>query len=799
MGAYSSYFELNSIVVLSNGQILIGGYFSSYNGFSTNGFARLQANGAIDPTFNSGGVGFNSNIITNTVINKIAVQNDSKILVGGSFNTYNGVNRSGLVKLESNGTLDAAFSTSFSRINTIATRTDSKIWIAAAGGIYLLTSSGAIDPSFTPLNLLGPFSPTIDAILPISSNQLLIGGLFSSINGVSRNAIAKINTNGTLDTSFDLGYNTTISGGLSAPNIYSIQENVDGSIIFSGFFDNAITLGSNSVEKLTSTHLLDRTFNPINGARGNVNKFSFQADGKILITGNFRAYNGVDRSRLARITQNGELDNTYTVGTGLNNQANDIAIQTNGNIIAVGSFTSYNTTNVNRIVRTDANGAIDAAFATNIGTGANGEINTIALQTDGKIIIGGNFTSFNGNSSNYIARLNSNGTFDNTFNIGTGAFGLVRIVRIQTDGKLLLGGDFQFFNGATVGRIIRLNPDGTIDNTFNATGTGASGSVLDIQIASDGSIFVGGAFNTYNGQTNRPYIVKLTSTGVLDNSFSVNSILYPIANIDLYDNGKVLIVGTTSISTFYMQRLNSNRSVDNTFSVGSGTGSGSTLINKVQILGNGNKLLIAGPFTSFNGVGRNRIARLVDASITALPLTLQGFSGSLQNGNTQLNWHTSNEINTDQFIIERSLNNTSFNVVGTIVAKGNNTNTYEFTDFNTSNLGVTTLYYRLKMQDKNGSFTYSATVPIKLSLKTNITLLPNPVKNTAWLQIQQTSTEKINISVSDISGKIIMQQNPTITSGTTVIPLQVSQLAAGVYFVTIKGSNKNETLKLIKE
>lgn len=808
LGIGSSNREIRVIKILGDGKIIIGGNFNTYNGSTVNGICKINADGSYDNSFNNGGSGFAGGL---NLISVIDLQTDGKILVGGSFTSYNGMNRNGLIRLNANGTNDASFTLSnvnsastSGAVYTINVRSDNKIWIGGinlyAGngilnyvGILLLNSDGTNDASFSPTTGVG-FNSTIFTITPIGTSKLFIGGLFDNYNGTSRNSIAIINTDGTLDNTAFTSSTIPINS-----NIYSSRLDASNNIIYSGRFNNSISLRNNNIEKLTNTYAIDASFNPTFGADGTVKTFATQPDGKIIIGGAFARYNNIGRSRLARLTENGELDNTFTAGTGLNNDVNDIAIQTNGNIIAVGSFTNYNTTSVNRIVRIDANGAIDATFATNIGTGANGEINTIALQTDGKIIIGGNFTSFNGNSSNYIARLNANGTFDNTFNIGTGAFGLIRVIRIQTDGKILLGGDFQFFNSSTIGRITRLNTDGTIDNTFNTSSTGASGPVYDIQIASNGSIFVGGAFNTYNGQTNRPYIVKLTSTGVLDNSFSVNSILYPIANINLYDNGKVLIVGTASTSTFYMQRLNSDRSVDNTFSAGSGTGSGSTLINKVQILGNGNKLLIAGPFTSFNGVGRNRIARLVDASTAVLPVSLQSISGNLQNDNGVLNWTTINEINLSKFTIQRSTNGTDFISIGAVSARGNSSNSYRFTDFNLSSHSSKMVNYKLKMQDKDGSFTYSSTIQIKLNGKTSISVSPNPTKDIAWLKLQISTPEKLQIRITDISGKVIVLQDATLNAGITSLPLNIANLNTGVYIVQVVGANRNENLKLIKE
>ncbi len=796
--------EIKAIKVLADGKIMIGGRFATYNGNAVNGICRINTNGSHDNTFNNGGTGFINGFINSpspATINAIDNQTDGKIIVGGAFSAYNGINRSGLIRLSPDGSIDATFTLNNVNpgvISVIKVRSDNKIWIGGTSlfatnnlssvGVLLLNTDGTSDASFSQTSSAG-FSGTVYTITLIGTNKLFIAGSFTSYQGVSRTNLAIVNSNGSLDA-------TVLSTSIYpiGSEIYCSNLDASNNIIYSGNFNNSITQRNNNVEKLTSSFNIDVIFNPTFGADGTVKIFATQPDGKIIIGGAFASYNMAGRSRIARLTVNGELDNTFTVGTGLNNDVNDIAIQTNGNIIAVGNFTNYNTTNVNRIVRIDATGAIDAAFATNIGTGANGEINTIALQSDGKIIIGGNFTSFNGNTSNYIARLNANGTFDNTFNIGTGAFGLIRVIRIQSDGKILLGGDFQFFNGVAAGRVLRLNSDGTTDNTFNTGGSGANGSIYDIVVASNGSIWVAGEMSVYNGVFCST-LIKLTSLGSRDFSFTPNAIGYAYF-VNLYDNGKVLVgmgqdLGGLANALVW---LNSNGIIDTTIFNLNG------IISKGKLLGNGNKILLAGSFTSVRNVNRNRIARITDASVVALPVSLQLFTGSLENGNSVLNWNTRNEINTDQFIIERSINNITFNSVGTITAKGNTINNYQFTDFNISNLGAaTTIYYRLKMQDKNGSFTYSATVPIKLSLKASITLLPNPAKNTVWLQIQQNITEKININISDISGKIFMQQNSTITSGTTVIPLEVSQLAAGVYFVTIKGNNKLETLKLVKE
>jgi uncharacterized delta-60 repeat protein len=138
-------------------------------------------------------------------------------------------------------------------------------------------------------------------------------------------------------------------------------------------------------------------------------------------------------------------------------------------------------------------------------------VSSIAIQSDGKIVIGGSFTTFNGATVNNIVRLNSDGTRDTAFTTNTGtAFNSgVQSIAIQSDGKLVIGGQFTTFNGVTVNRIVRLNSDGTRDATFTTnTGTAFNEFVQTIAIQSDGKIVIGGVFTSFNGVT-RPRLARI--------------------------------------------------------------------------------------------------------------------------------------------------------------------------------------------------------------------------------------------------------------------------------------------------
>ncbi|MCS6823177.1 MAG: T9SS type A sorting domain-containing protein [Cytophagaceae bacterium] len=307
----------------------------------------------------------------------------------------------------------------------------------------------------------------------------------------------------------------------------------------------------------------DLTFNPSDigngygdGANGVIYALALQSDGKVLIGGDFTSYNGTARNRIARLNADGSLDPTFTPGTGANNYISAISLQSDGKILIGGNFTSYNGTGRNRIARLNADGSLDPTFTP--GTGANGEVHSISLQSDGKILIGGHFTSYNGTARNYIARLNANGSLDPTFTPGTGANGEVRSISLQSDGKVLIGGWFTSYNGTGRNFIARLNADGSLDATFNP-GTGANSGIYAIALQSDGKVLIGGNFTSYN-DTGRNRIARLNANGSLDPTFNP---------------------GTGANNTIYAIALQSD-----------------------------GKVLIGGTFTNYNGIGRNRIARI---------------------------------------------------------------------------------------------------------------------------------------------------------------------------------------------
>ena len=163
--------------------------------------------------------------------------------------------------------------------------------------------------------------------------------------------------------------------------------------------------------------------------------------------------------------------------------------------------------------------------------GANEEVEAVAIQPNGMAVIGGEFISFDSTPINYLARVDTNGRPDMTFNPGSGPGGapdnnnFVSAIRVDGAGRIYLGGNFTSFNGVSANYVARLNQDGSLDTSFN-TGRGANGIVWALALDPAGNLLIGGDFTTY-GSTNRAHIARLIGSGPqagsLDTSFDPGS------------------------------------------------------------------------------------------------------------------------------------------------------------------------------------------------------------------------------------------------------------------------------------
>ena len=443
-----SGFTVNEVRVIKNlpdGKILVGGSFTQYKGVAANRIIRLNYDGSIDSTFDYGS-GFN-----NTVMD-IEIQPDGKILAGGYFTTYNG---------------------------QIAT-----------------------GPTFTP---------------PAGTNWFDQAG---------QSGLVRLNPNGTLDTSFgDVG-----SVGFGSV-IAKIKLQSDGKILVAGSFltvkkPNSYAEPNNKIVRLNPNGVKDYSFdNSIGFNTGWVYDIAIQSDGKILAVGDFQSYKGVFTNRYIRLNSNGSIDTTFSTFA-FNNPLGPIkccAIQPDPNQVATGPFSGkiiiglywdalsapLNMSPVGApkgIIRLNANGTKDTTFETgdtwtsgfsigpnvldpyfNYGDwpqqGKQPGVESVAIQPDGKIIAVGNFNHYKDNYCRRVVRINTDGSFDDTFNCIQGFEKIPNTVKIDTNNFIYIGGLFDTYKNQTHKRFVKLLPSGNVASSLNkftipTTGNGYSYKVI---------------------------------------------------------------------------------------------------------------------------------------------------------------------------------------------------------------------------------------------------------------------------------------------------------------------------------
>jgi uncharacterized delta-60 repeat protein len=377
---------------------------------------------------------------------------------------------------------------------------------------------GAIDKSFNPG--AGPNSGVWTTALQ-SDGKVIIGGEFTAYNGTARRAVARLNADGSLDTSFNPG--TGVYGVVKA-----IAVQADGKIIIGGDIETHNRTLRPYVTRLNSDGSLDASFNPGSGASGIVHTVALQADGKIIIGGDFSSYNGTYRLGIARLNSDGSLDTSFNSESGAQGGVSAVTVQPDGKIVIGGYFEMYGGTFISHIARLNSDATLDTSFNPGSGPGgfgANTIVRSIWLQTDGKVVIGGEFSNFNGAARNSVARLNFDGSLDTSFIPNMSSYSLVRAVSVQADGKILVGG---YINKG----IIRLNSGGSLDTSFNAD----TGGLRSIVIQPDGQIVIAGD-NNYIARVKGDLFVTWPAGDTLDKVVKIpiinDSILEPDENLTL--------------------------------------------------------------------------------------------------------------------------------------------------------------------------------------------------------------------------------------------------------------------------
>ena len=628
------------MVLQPDGRIVIGGDFTSLqpNGATTtttrNRVARLNANGTLDLTFNpniSGG--------TLPQVNALTFQPNGKLVVGGRFTTVQpgttAAARNHVARFNADGSLDTAYNPNPNSIVlalvsqleasnfTGSPRTavgDGKIVIAGGftslqpsgtgvvttrNRIARLNANGTVDSEFDP-----NANNAVAALAVQRDGKIILGGSFSTLqppgneNSATRNRLARLNANGTLDSEFYPNF-----GG----NVVAIALAPDGDVMVGGQFTSVwgrgtITTQRPYVARLNPDGSLDTGFTA--SANSTVAAFAFQPDGKVILGGYFTAIQsrglatGALRNRLARVGADGTLDTTFQVDA--EGRPLVSLVQPDGKVVIGGSFTTVGGLTRSYLARLNPDGSVDASYAP---AAPNGRVLSIARQADGKLIIAGTFTLIGTTARSYLARLNTDGSLDTAYN--TNPNGQVGALVLQADGKVLIGGNFTSLNHI----VTTITPGAAVGTTTATTADGSATTTTTVSTS--------GGVTTTDKSTNyfRGYLARLNTDGTVD-TFNPGA-SSTVSSIVLQSDGKILLAGaftaftpssgSSSTSQSFIARLKADGTLDNAFT---------PLVNAratTLVLQSDGKIIVGGQFTLFQPPGDT--STTVNGVVTSTAIT----------------------------------------------------------------------------------------------------------------------------------------------------------------------------------
>ncbi len=509
-----------------SGGVVVGGAFTTIGGVSRGRVAAITAEGLVEPSF-AAAAGCNGEVYA------IKLTADARVLVAGAFTTFDGSVANRIVRLTTAGTADSTWAsgTGFSAaVYALEIQADGGI---LAGGAFTnyrgssrvalarLASTGALDTGFMPVSL----THALSAVSFLADNSVLIGGGFSSISGSARWSLARLSATG----------NSLVAGfqpGLLSPSPPNrVLPLASGKLVIAGAFTHVDGVERAGLARLNADGGLDPTLSGI-GPNAPVLDAIALANDQVIIAGGFTTYNGnaLNAGCLAQVNANGSLDGGFAAKT---NWPGSAAIPWMVPT-TTGKFFVFNNGVSGYLIRRNADGSHDAGFNPGYSSSA---INVAVEQPDGKVIVGGAFTYFNG-WSNRLVRLLPTGATDLQFLANLD--GAVSAIALQPDGRILVGGDFTLANGLPRTRIARLNTDGSTDASFNA-GFGPNATVLRIFVQPDGRVMLLGRFTSVNGAAATSYIARLRSDGSVESTFALPGLREPPKDVALLDDGSLLV------------------------------------------------------------------------------------------------------------------------------------------------------------------------------------------------------------------------------------------------------------------
>ena len=470
---FNPKFENNSsasaVIAAPGGAFYLVGDFASVDGVARSGVARFLASGALDTNFVPPVI--NGNVRAAVLQGSGA---SAKLIIGGIFDKVAGVIRYGVARLDAaTGAFDSSFTPSTNDwAYALALQSDGKLIVGYGGSIRRVDGiNGAADSTFSG----GSFDNTAYAVAIDASGRVLVGGDFTSYDGSVVNRVIRLSSAGVLDTAFSAAVGTTLSSGVRSLAIYpgAAGTGNGGKIVIGGNFTGTTR---SYLTRLNDDGSVDAGFMAVGtGFNSNVNSIVIQTDGRLLVGGQFTSISGgatsataTTRNRIARLDGTTGLVESFYPADGLNSTVNGLALTTDGKVVLAGGFSTLGSATRIGVARIDGTtGALDSTLTAILRMPAL--VNAVVPVAGGKYVVTGDFNWANQVAVGRLARIDgATGALDTTFgtNIGTGLNSTGRALAIQGDGKIIVGGNFSTFNGVNRAGVARLSADGVLDTSY---------------------------------------------------------------------------------------------------------------------------------------------------------------------------------------------------------------------------------------------------------------------------------------------------------------------------------------------
>ena len=630
-----------------------------------------------------------------------------------------------------------------------------------------------------------------------------IGYTFTNSSGCSVTLYDTINVTSTSSNTIVVD---AINDNFSSPPIIGTTGGVTTSVysndLYNGTASSSASLPNVSFALVTPLSIAGATIN----SSGLISIPAGTSAGTYTLTYRLSSIGNCNFSDTATVTivvTNNNITPNLVAGIRANNAVNLIGLQSTNKSIISGYFTTYNNISTPRIARLNTDLTLDQTFVTAGPNPTSYPPNDMVIQSDDKIIVTGGFSGFSGGSNGFgIARLLVNGAIDTGYNVG-GAGTASNVgytnntpyaLAMQTNGQILLGGDFYYYNGVQRLGIVRINTNGSIDSSFSPTvlNTYYRSVVTGITIQSDGKIILLGFFSPPTAGATQQNIIRLNSNGTIDTTFSAGSTagslvfnvdlsvsLYsPIAKAVVQPDGKIIIAGafnkynTTNVKS--LVRLTSTGAIDGSFNTATGV---ERAINELILEPTTNKPIIGGEFTLFGTTAVKKLIRLTTTG--TLDTTFSIGTGTTDSANYPSCPYCSNYV--------KALKQQPD---GKIIVGG------KFTTFNgLSATNITRIFGSAGVQAKSSAIEYQSEPEIDTNPSYNaIIIYPNPSKGIYTIDLTQIN-EPSTITIYNVLGELVYDQSLTPQ---TQNQIDLTHLSNGYYIARINNESRSTQQKLIK-